>query len=315
MNPVPDMDGRLYWAILRAQGRWADSLYDLKKIKALKDFAGSVDPYYERPWGRLAPGDFSAIGHMENLHTLIFDCQLLPDGEPLQVNDFAFLTQCAKLKKLDVHRTNFTDCALLSELPELKHVYLPARKKLVHAEVLETLSCEVKTDEPEFSDETFPDYEVIPEREVPPTVGEAAVSYLSLNGRDYTGGEITQAVLDETARTIRSGAPCEVFLSMSEYGGEDDEDFLNVDIAYGWAVPAFNYWDEEGEAHLMLPVNDKYDGAELAPVEIGGQSPVLKRHALDDLGLAAECVLHFARTGELYPGLQWEEPDPESMYF
>ena len=79
MNPVPDMDGRLYWAILRPQGRWADSLYDLKKIKVLKDFAGSIDPYCERPWGRLAPGNFSAIGHMENLHTLIFDCRLRPD--------------------------------------------------------------------------------------------------------------------------------------------------------------------------------------------------------------------------------------------
>lgn len=78
---------------------------------------------------------------------------------------------------------------------------------------------------------------------------------------------------------------------------------------------ALNTWDEEGEAHLMLPVNDGCDGAELAPVEIGGQSPVLKHHALNDLNLAAECVLHFARTGELYPGLRWEEPDPESMYF
>ena len=144
MNPVPDMDGRLYWAILRAQGRWADSLYDLKKIKVLKDFAGSVDPYYERPWGRLAPGDFSAIGHMENLHTLIFDCQLQPDEPPLQVEDFSFLARCKKLKKLDLHATSFTDCALLAELPALKQAYLPARNTLEHVEVLDGLSCEVK---------------------------------------------------------------------------------------------------------------------------------------------------------------------------
>ncbi|MEY8418067.1 Imm1 family immunity protein [Oscillospiraceae bacterium 44-5] len=134
-----------------------------------------------------------------------------------------------------------------------------------------------------------------------------AVRYLSLNETEYIDGGITQTVLDKMVRMIRGGTVREVYLSMSEYGGGDDEDFLNVDLAHGWAVPAFNYWDEEGEAHMLLPVNGKYSGGESAPVEIGGQTPVLKRNALDDLDLAAECVLHFARTGTLYPGLEWEE--------
>ena len=134
-----------------------------------------------------------------------------------------------------------------------------------------------------------------------------AVRYLSLNETEYIDGGITQTVLDKMVRMIRGGTVREVYLSMSEYGGGGDEDFLNVDLAHGWAVPAFNYWDEEGEAHMLLPVNSKYSGGESAPVEIGGQTPVLKRNALDDLDLAAECVLHFARTGTLYPGLEWEE--------
>lgn len=134
-----------------------------------------------------------------------------------------------------------------------------------------------------------------------------AVRYLSLDGTEHIDGGITQTVLDKMVRMIRGGTVREVYLSMSEYGGGDDEDFLNVDLAHGWAVPAFNYWDEEGEAHMLLPVNGKYSGGEPAPVEIGGQTPVLKRNALDDLDLAAECVLHFARTGTLYPGLEWEE--------
>ena len=134
-----------------------------------------------------------------------------------------------------------------------------------------------------------------------------AVRYLSLNETEYIDGGITQTVLDKMVRMIRGGTVREVYLSMSEYGRGDDEDFLNVDLAHGWAVPAFNYWDEEGEAHMLLPVNSKYSGGESAPVEIGGQTPVLKRNALDDLDLAAECVLHFARTGTLYPGLEWEE--------
>lgn len=308
MNPVPDMDGRLYWAILRSQGHWADSLYDLKKIKVLKDFTQSIDPYYERPWGKLAPGDFSAIGAMENLHTLIFDCRFPPDAGPLQVGSFSFLARCKKLKKLDVHTTSFTDCALLAELPALNQVYLPARKKLEHTEILDTLSCEIRTDEPEFSDGSFPDYECIAAGEVPPPSGDLAIRFLALDGWECAGGGITQAVLDKMAQTIRNGASHEVYLSMSEYG--EDEDFLNIDLAYGWAVPAFNCWDEAGEAHLCLPVNEKYPSVEEeAPVCIGGQSPVPKRFALDDLELAAECALYFARTGRLYPGIPWAKFD------
>ena len=141
-----------------------------------------------------------------------------------------------------------------------------------------------------------------------------AVRYLDFAGREYTGGEITREVVDQLLNKIRAGKAFSFLLSLDEYG-EDGGDFLSGDMEKGWAALALNTWDEEGEAHLMLPVNDGCDGAELAPVEIGGQSPVLKHHALDDLNLAAECVLHFARTGELYPGLQWEEPDPEAMYF
>ena len=137
----------------------------------------------------------------------------------------------------------------------------------------------------------------------------SAVRYLSLNETEYIDGGITQTVLDKMVRMIRGGTVREVYLSMSEYGGGDDEDFLNVDLAHGWAVPAFNYWDEEGEAHMLLPVNSKYSGGESAPVEIGGQTPVLKRNALDDLDLAAECVLYFARTGALYPGVPWARFD------
>lgn len=307
MNPVPDMDGRLYWAILRSQGHWADSLYDLKKIKVLKDFRKSIDPYYERPWGKLAPGDFSAIGLMENLHTLIFDFSFPADEEPFPVNDFSFLTRCKKLKKLDVHVTNFTDCSLLAGLPQLKQVYLPAKEKLEHVEVLDTLSCEVKTDDP-IAAQWYMDYDIIPPGEIPPPSGEFAIRFLGFDARGYTNGEITQAVLEKLARMIQKGPKGGLYMSMDEYG--EDGDFLSVDLANGWAALACNFWDESGDAFMYLPINDKTDGGdEDAPVCIGGQSPVPKRFALDDLNLAAECALYFARTGKLYPGVSWAKFD------
>ena len=94
---------------------------------------------------------------------------------------------------------------------------------------------------------------------------------------------------------------------MDDYG---EEDFLSGDIANRWVALAFNTWDENGIAHMYQPINQKYeDSQEDAPVNIGSQTPVLKRNALDNLDLAAECVLHFAKTGELYPNLKWEEAE------
>jgi len=132
-----------------------------------------------------------------------------------------------------------------------------------------------------------------------------AIRCLDFGGKDYVDSGITQEVMDKLLQQIRKGTISSFLLSLDEYG---EEDFFHVDIENGWAALNFNTWDEEGEAHMYMPINPNWaDSEETAPVDIGGQTPVLKRNALDDLNLAAECVLHFAKTGELYPGLQWEE--------
>ena len=133
------------------------------------------------------------------------------------------------------------------------------------------------------------------------------VRYLSFGDQDYANEAIPQTVLDQLLKQVRAGSLSSFLLSMDEYG-EDDGDFLSGDIERGWVALAFNTWDEEGEAHMYQPINQACsDSGETAPVDIGGQTPVLKRNALDDLHLAAECVLHFAKTGAMYPGLRWEE--------
>lgn len=115
---------------------------------------------------------------------------------------------------------------------------------------------------------------------------------------------VTQEAVDKLIGNIRKNQCRSAWLALDEYG---EEDFLSVDIDNGWAALSFNTWDEE-DAHMYQPVNPEYDTSkEDAPVNIGGQTPVLKRNALNDLNLAAECVLHFAKTGELYSELEWEE--------
>ncbi len=118
---------------------------------------------------------------------------------------------------------------------------------------------------------------------------------------------VTQEAVNELILNIRNNQIANAWLALDEYG---EEDFLSVDIANNWVALAFNTWDEKGHAHQYLPINPQYkESKENAPVYIGGQTPVLKRNALDDLNLAAECVLYFAQTGELYVNLRWEEAD------
>lgn len=116
---------------------------------------------------------------------------------------------------------------------------------------------------------------------------------------------VTQEAVNKLIFNIRNNQISNAWLALDEYG---EEDFLSVDIANRWVALAFNTWDENGIVHMYQPINQKYkDSQEDAPVNIGSQTLVLKRNALDNLDLAAECVLHFAKTGELYPNLRWEE--------
>lgn len=94
--------------------------------------------YHKFPdWVEPSPGDFSVLGMLENMHTLHFPNNL--GRAPIQVNDFSFLAQCKKLKRLDVARTNFSDCAILLQTPPLNYVRLPEKSQLIHLEALDQL--------------------------------------------------------------------------------------------------------------------------------------------------------------------------------
>lgn len=134
------MDKRLCEAL----GEAPQTLYDLKnKYKAIEFDRRRARGYTDVPrpgWMEFEDGDFSVIGEMKNLHTLIMK------SEPeiyYHVKDFSFLKKCVKLKKLDLSGTNFTDCGLLADLPALKYVCLPPKKHLCNAEVLEQFSAKV----------------------------------------------------------------------------------------------------------------------------------------------------------------------------
>lgn len=300
----------LYWIDLALTPKHLTDIGQLKRIKRLadKDFPVPHSRYTEQKLAHIqdflksGTGDWALLGEMTNLQVLEFP-KRTPSGI---IDDFSFLPKLKNLCRLSLQFTGFTDCSLLSGLTKLKSLALPARKKLIHTEVLDTLSCEIYTEEPAYRDIGFPKYKVVPMQEVPaPSPEIFAARCLEYGQKHFSNNELTQEVLDEMAELIRAGKVTSLLLSPDENG---EEDFFTMDIEKGWAAPVFNSWNEDGEAVCFQPINEKYASVEEdAPVEIGGQSPVPKRFALDDLELAAECAVYFAKTGKLYPAVQWAE--------
>ncbi len=281
---------------------------DLKRVKRLmaKDFPVPHSKYTKNKFAYMQnfldsrKGDWALLGEMTNLQVLEFP-KRMPSG---LIDDFSFLPKLKNLFRLDLQYTNFTDCSLLCGLTQLKYLALPARKKLIHTEGLDTISCEISMPKPAYRDADFPRYKTIPASKIPaPASGTFAVQLLEYGRKRFTNGAITQEVVEEMAKRIRKGSISSLVLAPDEDG---EEIFFTMDIANGWAAPMFQMYDEKGEALCYQPINEAYDSVEEdAPVEIGGQSPVPKRFALNDLALAAECAIYFAKTGELYPGIAW----------
>lgn len=141
---IVEFDPKLLGAIQEIMGRLPAIPGDLSSIKALTIFdkhSIKGEPgWIFLNWIRFAPGHFSAVGMMENLHTLLFK-----NHGVLHVKDFTFLSRLKRLKKLDLSGTDFSDCTLLKNLPALQYAVLPDRRQLVHTEVLRELSARVET--------------------------------------------------------------------------------------------------------------------------------------------------------------------------
>ncbi|MCI8690029.1 MAG: hypothetical protein HFF87_06910 [Oscillibacter sp.] len=108
----------------------------------------------------------------------------------------------------------------------------------------------------------------------------------------------TKAMAADLGTAIRKGHVENVWISFEPWG----EDYmLNADFENGWAALLYNAIDESAAA-LYVP---RPDGAEDAPVSIGGQTPVPKMCAADDLDQAAEALVCFLETGQFHPEMQW----------
>lgn len=120
---------------------------DIARIKSLTiDLPYDADMefiFFQPPGEHFPPApyyfdlhDWSVIGRMTKLQSLVI--------QHVYVDDFSFLRACKNLKKLSLYNTNFSDCRLLSELPNLKEADLRFCP-LEHKETLQILPAKCLT--------------------------------------------------------------------------------------------------------------------------------------------------------------------------
>lgn len=333
----------LFW-LENSLGRELQSPADLAAIKSLPLplYVPEAYPHYPE-WLTPEPGNWSLLQDLPNLQSLFLPELKLPDFSFLarcsnlrqlglcranladgrllaglkhltmlelpaaEFGDFSFLQHMPQLEILDLSYTDFRDCRILAGLPNLRLVHLPAERQLLNLAVLEELPMQVKTyarrsrgrDIPPF-DLIAPDEKWLAEHETLDIAPPYKVLYITVNGSERVAPEIDARYLQKLLNQVSEGdLGCVV--ASPEYWGE--EDFMELDAADGWATLAWEDWDNDCWYTIYNPA--EAGNLADAPPEIGGQSPVPKMHAVQDLHLAADCLAYFIKTGGLYPGAYW----------
>lgn len=312
------IDPRLLSWIRKSANGCPQTLEELAAITVLDskavNYSRSTSGYISPDWMVRRPGDFSLIGEMTGLQQLRI--------ANVELDDFSFLAKCKNLVSLDLEHTNFSDCRLLAGLSKLERVLLPPRRTLRHKEVLDHLGQKARTHElllgvPSYSDDDYKHQRVVLGEEVRLSYqGSSQVRCVlaALSGaplwKNFSSGEednwlnlpeeTRQKMTDQLTDAIRRGRVREFSLSFEPWC---EGHYLTADIACGWA--AVRYEDNDDNI-CYTSYNPDYDTVEtLAPVEIGGQTPVAKMWALTDMEEVARIVRHFLETGQLAPGSKW----------
>lgn len=327
----------LFW-IENVLGRVPESPEDLKEVTGLiANYFVLGYPVYP-DWLANEPGNWSLLGELPNLTALFLPklsltnygflnkCSKLDrldlsktdlcdasvienlsnltflDLPPCEFADFSFLLSLSNLEILDISPTNFRDCSLLAKMPSLKLVHLPAKRQLLHLELLEPLPIQLKFNPHLVRGKDIEPFEIIEPTEVdvwnlkPPY----QVLYIDNDNKKVEGLDITEDYLRKLLKKIRKGNGEMMYFSLCPFG---EGEALELDMAEGWAT--LNYSNEDDSAYYSIYNPKQAGNMELALPEVGGQSPVPMVHATEDLSLVADCVAYFIKTGKLYPGAFW----------
>lgn len=143
------------------------------------------------------------------------------------------------------------------------------------------------------------DFERLPKQDaIPPFDPHTiAVKYLEYDC-SYGEEEITEELIAQLLREIPAGIELALYLDPD---GEDD--MMEVLCDGTWLALGFSH--DFGQENFYC-CNPAFAGSpERSPLLSGGQSPVLKENAIQDLEAGVRAVEYFIRTGQLYPGIDW----------
>lgn len=118
----------------------------------------------------------------------------------------------------------------------------------------------------------------------------------------YEEDEITEELVSGILKQIPDGI--NIILSLNPYG---EEDMFEILCDGEWLAICYYYYSEEEQQDIVYySYNPNYAGTEdISPLESGGQSPVEKYAAINDIKAGVKAAEYFIRTGKLYPGIDW----------
>ena len=124
-----------------------------------------------------------------------------------------------------------------------------------------------------------------------------AVQYIEYD-HSYSGDQITETLIAKILKQIPSGIETILYLDPD---GEDN--WLEVLCDGEWLALGFCGDFGQNNYYSYTPA---YAGVtEKTPLRSGGQSPIEKELALQDIEAGVKAVEYFIRTGEFYPGIDW----------
>ena len=142
--------------------------------------------------------------------------------------------------------------------------------------------------------------EIIPKQDTVPVFDPKAiqVQYMEYGRKSYSGDEITEELISKFLKQIPSGMDAILYLDPD---GEDN--WMEVLCDGEWL--ALGFCGDFGQNNYYS-YNPAFAGKpDMTKLKSGGQSPVEKMLALQDIEAGVRAVEYFIRTGELDLRIDW----------
>ena len=142
--------------------------------------------------------------------------------------------------------------------------------------------------------------QIIPKQDYIPEFDNQAiqVQYMEFGRKNYSSDKITENLISKFLKQIPSGMDAILYLDPD---GEDN--WMEVLCDGEWLALGFS--GDFGENNYYS-YNPAFAGKpDMTKLKSGGQSPVEKMLAIQDVEAGVRAVAYFIRTGGFYPGIDW----------